>query len=141
LEQKMNKRILGAILFAVSGLTVASIASAANCRNVDLVADNKGSHLIKVKYANYKCEGENEKKESFNNVEVQPNQLKTVATNQDLAGCGGKKMQHIEYVYSVWCDGRWSSDRTIRDTSFLNAYCGSDTGKKYTIQIPTTTCD
>ena len=137
----MNKRILGVVLMVMSGLTVASIASAGSCKNVDLEIDNQSDKYIKVKYALYRCEGENEKKEMFSNTEVQPGQKKVVAANQNLAGCKDKKMDYLEYHYEVKCDGKWSKDRSIRDKSFANAFCSSDTGKKYVVQLPSATCD
>jgi hypothetical protein len=137
----MNKRIWGAILLGLSAVTAVSIASADSCKGVDLKIDNKSDRYLKVKYALYKCEGENERKEQFNNIEVQPREVKTIAANQNLQGCGGKKVEWIEYGYQVKCDSNWSSERTIRDRSFANAFCSSDTGKVFVVQLPTATCN
>lgn len=137
----MNKRVLWAILGSVAAVAVTSIASADSCKGVDLKIDNQSDKYIQVKYALYKCEGENERREGFTNMEVQAHQIKTVATNQNLAGCEGKKIEYIEYHYEVKCDNHWSSDRSIRDKDFLNAFCSSDTGKTYTVQLPSATCD
>lgn len=137
----MNKRILGVVVMAVAGLTVGSIANAASCRNVGIKVDNQSDKYLKVKSVLYKCEGENERREQFNNVEVQPRQLKTVAANQDLAGCKDKRMQYIEVEFEPKCDSRWASERTVRDSSFANAWCTSDAGKDYTVQIASVTCN
>jgi len=115
-----------------------SSASADSCKNVDIMLDNQSSVRIKALYANFKCEGESEKKEMFKNVEVPEATKIPVAIQQDLQTCKGKKMNYIEVHYKVRCgDGSWSNEKFIKDSSFLNAICSSDAGKQYTVVLPT----
>jgi hypothetical protein len=113
------------------------MAMAASCKNVDMLLDNKTSVRVKALYANFKCEGESEKKEMFQTVEVPETSKLPVATQQDLQSCKGKKREYIEVHYKVRCgDGSWSNEKFIKDSSFLNAYCSSDAGKQYTVILP-----
>jgi non-homologous end joining protein Ku len=132
-----NQRALAIVLAFALVITFVSSASAASCQNVDIKLDNQTSVRIKALYANFKCEGENEKKEMFKNVEV-PEQTKLpVATQQNLQSCKGKKMNYIEVHYRVRCgDGSWSNEKFVKDSSFLNPYCASDAGKEYTVVLP-----
>jgi non-homologous end joining protein Ku len=133
----MNGRALAILMALASVVTFVSSANADSCKNVDIKLDNQTSVRIKALYVNFKCEGENEKKEMFKNVEV-PEQTKLpVATQQDLQSCKGKKMNYIEVHYKVRCgDGSWSNEKFIKDSSFLNPYCSSDAGKEYTVVLP-----
>jgi hypothetical protein len=114
-----------------------SSASADSCKNVDILLDNQTSVRVKALFANFKCEGESEKKEMFKNVEVPEATKIPVATQQDLQSCKGKKMEYIEVHYRVRCgDSSWSNEKFIKDSSFLNAFCSSDAGKQYTVVLP-----
>jgi len=130
-------RAFAIVLALASAVAFVSSAKADSCKNVDIKLDNQTSVRIKALYANFKCEGETEKKEMFKNVEV-PEQTKLpVATQQNLQSCKGKKMDYIEVHYKVRCgDGSWSNEKFIKDSSFLNAYCASDAGKEYTVVLP-----
>src|SRR5215831_17911298 len=127
-----------AILVALATLVArASSAGADSCKNVDIKLDNQTSVRVKALYANFKCEGENEKKEMFKNVEVPENTKLPVAIQQNLQSCGGRKMNYIEVHYKVRCgDGSWSNEKFIKDSSFLAPYCASDAGKEYTVVLP-----
>lgn len=136
-----------AILFALASVvTLVSSADAQSCRNVDIVLDNQTEVRVKALYANFLCEGENERKEMFKNVEVPEHTKLPVAHQQDLQGCKGKKMKYIEVHYKVRCgDGSWSNEKFVHDSEFLNAFCSSDAGKQYTVQLlagdPQATCN
>jgi len=139
--QWINRTINGgalAILMALASVVMlVSSASADSCKNVDILLDNQTSVRVKALYANFKCEGESEKKEMFKNVEVPETTKIPVATQQDLQSCKGKKMDYIEVHYKVRCgDGSWSNEKFIKDSSFLNAFCASDAGKQYTVVLP-----
>ena len=137
ITQMTNGRALAIVLALAMVITFVSSASAASCRNVDILLDNQSQVRIKALYANFKCEGENEKKEMFNNVEVPENTKLPVATQQDLQSCKGKKMNYIEVHYKVRCgDSSWSNEKFIKDSTFLNAFCSSDAGKEYTVVLP-----
>jgi hypothetical protein len=143
---KASTRVVGIVLAVVALGTIATIASADSCKNVDILLDNQTAVRVKALYANFKCEGENEKKEMFANKEVPPTTKLPVATQQDLQGCKGKKMEYIEVHYKVLCgDGKWSKEKFVKDTSFLNAFCSSDAGKQYSVQLlatdPQATCN
>jgi hypothetical protein len=126
-----SKRPWAILLVTASAITSVPIAAADSCRNVDVLLDNKTSVRVKALYANFKCEGENEKKEMFKNVEVPETSKLPVATQQDLQSCKSKKMEYIEVHYKVRCgDGSWSNEKFIKDNSFLNAFCSSDAGKQ-----------
>jgi hypothetical protein len=137
---------LAIVLALATVITFVSSANAASCRNVDILLDNQTQVRIKALYAHFKCEGENEKKEMFNNVEVPETTKLPVGPKQDLQGCKDKKMEYIKVHYKVRCgDGSWSNEKFVRDESFLNAYCSSDAGKKYTVVLlatdPQATCN
>ena len=139
--QWINRTINGgalAILMALASVVMlVSSASADSCKNVDILLDNQTSVRVKALYANFKCEGESEKKEMFKNVEVPETTKIPVATQQDLQSCKGKKMDYIEVHYKVRCgDGSWSNEKFIKDSSFLNAFCASDAGKQYNVVLP-----
>ena len=137
ITQMTNRSALAIALAFAMVITFVSSANAASCRNVDIFLDNQSSVRVKALYAYFQCEGENEKKEMFKNVEV-PEQTKLpVATQQDLQSCKDKKMKYIEVHYKVRCSGSsWSNEKFKKDTSFLNAYCNSDAGKQYTVVLP-----
>jgi hypothetical protein len=146
ITQMTNGRALAIVLALVMVITFVSSANAASCRNVDILLDNQTQVRIKALYAHFKCEGENEKKEMFNNVEVPETTKLPVGPKQDLQGCKDKKMEYIKVHYKVRCgDGSWSNEKFVRDESFLNAYCSSDAGKKYTVVLlaadPQATCN
>jgi hypothetical protein len=133
----MNGRAFAILMAIASVVAFVSSASADSCKNVDILLDNQTSVRVKALYANFKCEGENEKKEMFKNVEVPEATKIPVATQQDLQSCKGKKMDYIEVHYKVRCgDGSWSNEKFIKDSSFLNAFCSSDAGKQYTVVLP-----
>jgi hypothetical protein len=143
---KANKRTLGIVLAILAVGTVATVASADSCKNVDIVLDNQSAVRVKALYANFRCEGENERKEMFANKEVPPTTKLPVATQQDLQGCKGKKMEYVEVHYKVLCgDGKWSPEKAVKDSTFLNAFCSSDAGKQYVVQLlatdPQATCN
>jgi len=132
-----NQRALAIVLGFAMVITLVSSANAAACQNVDIFLDNQSSVRVKALFAMFKCEGENEKKEMFKNVEVPEQTELPVATQQDLQSCKDKKMNYIEVHYKVRCSGSsWSNEKFIKDSSFLNAFCNSDAGKQYTVVLP-----
>jgi hypothetical protein len=142
----MNPRLYSTALAASLVVLVPSVAGAAACKNVDINLANQSPARVKAKYAFFKCEGENERKEMFKNVEVPEVTTRTIASHQDLQGCQGRKMEYIDVHYEVLCgSGKWSKEKSIKDKSFLNAFCSSDAGKEYTVQLPANdpdaTCD
>ena len=133
----MNGRALAILLALAMVVTLVPSANADSCKNVDLKLDNQTSVRVKALYAYFKCEGENEKKEMFKNVEVPEHTKLPVAIQQNLQSCKGKKMDYIEVHYKVRCgDSSWSNEKFIKDGSFLNRFCSSDAGKEYTVVLP-----
>jgi len=132
-----NGRALAIVVALATVITLISSASADSCKKVDIKLDNQTSVRVMALYAFFKCEGENEKKELFKNVEVPENTKLPVAIQQNLEGCKGKKMNYIEVHYKVRCgDSSWSNDKFIKDSSFLAPRCSSEAGKEYTVVLP-----
>ena len=52
-------------LAIASIVAIPSMVNAATCKNVDMFVDNKTNQHLKALFANFKCAGENERKEMF----------------------------------------------------------------------------
>ena len=132
-----NARALAVVLALATVVTFVPSANAQACKNVDIFLDNQTDVRVKALYAYFKCEGENERKEMFNNEEVPETTKLLVARQQDLQGCKDKKMEYFKVVYRVRClQGGWSPEKSIKDSTFKNAFCSSDAGKQYTVVLP-----
>jgi hypothetical protein len=133
----LNRSALAILLVLATVAVLAAKASADDCKKVDIKLDNQTSVRVKALYAYFKCEGENERKELFPNVEVPENTKLPVAIQQNLETCRDKKMSYIEVHYKVRCgDGSWSDDKFIKDSSFVAPLCRSEAGKEYTVVLP-----
>jgi hypothetical protein len=150
-ETAMFQNKIGKLQSSILGIAIAMVASVAPrtaaadvCHDVDIKVDNAKTTKILAQKLLYKfVEDGEERTLLFPDVEVGAGQFKTVASDQDLRGGEGNKMEYIQLIFKVWCGagagGTWLGPYTsVRDTEFLNPYCDSYSDKVYVMHLPGT---
>ena len=142
----MSKHIISSLLVAATvGLVGLAPAHADECKKVDIqVKNNKPSTKIKALKIEYKFTNDNTwRTEAFSNVEVGANTLKTVASNQNLAGGEGNQLVSMKLHFQAYCGGKWSQTYVATDSSFdSTASCQSNSGRQYRFDLAATAgCD
>jgi hypothetical protein len=142
----MRNKLLSSLLVAATlGFVGVSPAIADECKKVDFQVDNnKPSTKIKALKMEYKFTNDNTwRTELFSNVEVSANTLKTVATDQNLAGAEGNKLVSLKLHFQAYCGGKWSQTYVATDSSFDNtSVCQSNSGRQYRFDLASTAgCD
>jgi hypothetical protein len=141
----MNKHISSLFVAAAIGFVGLAPAHADECKKVDIqVKNNKPSTKVKALKVEYKFTNDNTwRTESFSNVEVSAGALKTVASNQNLAGGEGNKLVSMKLHFQAYCGGKWSQTYVATDSAFDDdSKCQSNSNRAYRFDLAATAgCD
>jgi hypothetical protein len=122
----------------VVALASAGPAYADKCKKVDLAVKNGKSTTIRALSMEYKFDNDNQNRtESFPNVEVGPGAFKTVAADQDLDGGEGNKLVSLKLHFQAKCGGKWSKTFiSAADTTFDDpSKCVSNSNRSYRLDL------
>ncbi len=135
-ENIMNKNLssIMSIIGLISILLTVPSVQADECKKVDFSVQNNKLVRIRALKMEYKFTEDGKwRTEKFANEEVDAGALKTVATDQNLAGGEGNHMYGLKLHFKARCGGEWTSKLVgVVDTTFDNtSICNSNSNRSY----------